>query len=182
MIDWKPMFQNIMGESGALLNDISEAPDRAACITGAAVLDDLLSVLLRARMVQDDKITRFLTSNKSDFELKIDLCYGFGLISEEEYRDLHLMRKIRNRFAHTRGRVSFEDSGVCDRLRTLSLANDFWTMTKTEPSNGLWFLSGWVLLANSLSLRIKDATHIDKATKLSGEKGKTIIFGGPLPE
>lgn len=36
----------------------------------------------------------------SSFSARIDILMGFGFISRDVYKDLHLVRKIRNRFAH----------------------------------------------------------------------------------
>lgn len=56
MADCNSLFDEIAGESRDLLNEIATSPDRAAAITAAAVLSDLLYLILSARMLKDDKI------------------------------------------------------------------------------------------------------------------------------
>jgi DNA-binding MltR family transcriptional regulator len=144
MADCNSLFDEIAGESRDLLNEIAISPDRAAAITAAAVLSDLLYLILLARMLKDDRIVAHtLGSETFSLTVRIDVCYGLGLISEKERRDLHLIRKIRNAFAHSRKAVSFEDPGVRDRCRTLTLANEFWNRPESKPADTkLWFLSG----------------------------------------
>lgn len=46
----------------------------------------------------------------STFAAKIDIAYAFNLLSDENYADLHLIRKIRNEFAHSSEVLGFEKS------------------------------------------------------------------------
>ena len=51
----------------------------------------------------------------------IDMGYALGLISKEVRDELHLIREIRNAFAHTIGVIDFampEVANVCKRLWT----------------------------------------------------------------
>jgi DNA-binding MltR family transcriptional regulator len=46
--------------------------------------------------------------------------FALGLISEKTYRDLQILREIRNEFAHFSESVSFDTPSVRDRCRELS--------------------------------------------------------------
>src|SRR5262245_17334844 len=147
MADYNSLFDEIAGESRSLLNDIAASTDRAAVITAAAVLDDLLKLILRARMLKDEKVVdETLDGEIFSFAVRIDICYGLGLISDKERHDLHIIRKVRNTCAHSRKPVTFEDPSVRDRWRNLTLASEFWNRSGAEPANTkVWFLSGWVM-------------------------------------
>ncbi len=171
-----PLFDEIAAESRRLLRDVSESNDRAAVITAAAVVDDLLDLLLRGSMLKDDKVVEELLDGDSfTFSTRIDLCYSLGLISVLERRDLHLIRRVRNDFAHSRKPVSFEDPGTRDRCRSLNLAKQFWSGSQPSDTK-TWFLSGWVMLANQLSHRLNGSRHAEVAHELGSNV--TIMFGG----
>jgi DNA-binding MltR family transcriptional regulator len=56
------------------------------------------------------------------FAARINYAYCLGLISPDEFVDLHLMRKIRNYFAHGKEECSFDDEEVksmCGSLKTI---------------------------------------------------------------
>jgi hypothetical protein len=77
--------------------------DRAIAIVGATFLEALLEHILRAFLVDDEKeVGKLFEPNQplSTFSGKIALVYSLGLIYEPVYRDLHVVRKIRNEFAH----------------------------------------------------------------------------------
>jgi hypothetical protein len=56
----------------------------------------------------------------STFSARIDLAYRLGLISMQFRRDLHLIRKIRNDFAHNIEGCNFEYDTVVNRTRELA--------------------------------------------------------------
>lgn len=53
------------------------------------------------------------------FSAKIDLAYRIGLISLDEKSSFHLIRKIRNEFAHSSEEISFESDIIKDRISEL---------------------------------------------------------------
>src|SRR6202008_1198062 len=46
---------------------------------------------------------------------KIDICYLLGFISLGTHRDLHLIRKIRNDFAHSASPIDFTNDAIGQR-------------------------------------------------------------------
>lgn len=115
-IDWtafKAFVKEFEGES-----------DRAAVILGAAKLDSLLMQIL------DRFLLPSLSSNDelldgdsplSTFGARINVCYRLGLISSEFAKSLHLVRRIRNAFAHETSGCSLSASAHSDRLKSLLL-------------------------------------------------------------
>jgi DNA-binding MltR family transcriptional regulator len=174
----KTEVEEILKHSRSLLSDISSSTTRTAIIVPAAVLDDLLQLILAARMLKDDKIVHEVLNDQSiTFSMRINICYTFGLISRTERRDLHLFRKIRNDAAHAWKRVSLKEQPLFTRVRTLHFAKEFWKGAGVYPrGTKLWFLSGWVILANQLVLRLNQSQHVETAHELS--MNVPIVFAG----
>jgi hypothetical protein len=164
-----PLFEQIAEESRALLNDVAGSPDRSAGVLAAAVLDDMLGMILETHGERGEGLR---------FHARIERCSQKGLISPEEQRDLHVIREVRNTFAHCRHPVSFEDAGIKEKCRGLGLAQAFWAKSDGQPLDSkVWFLSGWLLLANSLALKLRDAAGGATMGSEPGA-GTPIVFGG----
>jgi len=96
--------------------------DRGCALSVAAYLDSELGSLLRATLIDDSKVTDALLSGRgglSDFSARIDIAYLLGVISQTAHRDLHLIRKIRNDFAHVPGDITFDSQSIASRCREL---------------------------------------------------------------
>lgn len=104
--------------------EFKKETDRACVILSAAMLEQSLETLLRAYLVPistaDDSLFGGPNSPLASFSAKIDVSYRIGLISVKMCRDLHLIRKIRNVFAHNVTGCSFESSSVCSRVCELT--------------------------------------------------------------
>jgi hypothetical protein len=108
----------------AILNaEFGNASDRALAIVAASVVEELLLGLLRGRLVPNDSSQDTLFDGPNaplgTFSAKIDLAYRVGAISHRLARDCHLIRKIRNRFAHELEGGSFETAGVHSQVAEL---------------------------------------------------------------
>lgn len=98
--------------------------DRAAVVLGGAQLDLLLYQLLEAFLLP-------VTSGKDEllegdsplatFSARINVSYRLGLVDEDLARALHLVRKIRNSFAHEISSASLAAGAHRDRVRELVL-------------------------------------------------------------
>ena len=107
-------------------SEFRKESDRASVIIAAAMFDDALNGLLKNHLVSNASSTDDLFDGAnaplSTFSSKISMAHRLGLISSKFCRDLHLIRKIRNEFAHNVHGCSFEDSRV--KSRTLELYKD----------------------------------------------------------
>src|SRR5690348_13100633 len=87
-----------------LHQEFSKETDRAAVIVAASMLDELLRTILVARLVPVSSATDELFDGANapvgTFSARIEMAYRVGLVSVKFARDLHLVRKIRNDFAH----------------------------------------------------------------------------------
>jgi DNA-binding MltR family transcriptional regulator len=80
-----------------------ESPDRGIAISLPAIIDDRLTSILKLVMLDNKKLlNEFFTpgGSLSNFGTKINLVYMLGIVDEEVYRDLSVINKIRNKFAH----------------------------------------------------------------------------------
>ena len=95
--------------------------DRAIAIIGATFLEMQLEHILRNFLIDDEKeVDRLLEYDQplGNFSGKITMAYCLGLIYKPVRDDLHLVRKIRNEFAH-KLYASFEDQKIADWCSSL---------------------------------------------------------------
>lgn len=101
---------------------LSAETDRGAALYAAAFLDARLEALLRCFFVEREKVADDLltgTGGLSTFSARIDLAILLGLASHSTWRDLHLIRRIRNDFAHHPEAIDFSHDPVASRCRGL---------------------------------------------------------------
>jgi len=58
----------------------------------------------------------------STFAAKIQLAYGYGLISKEDYCDIEIIRKLRNDVAHSKKHFTFESIEIKNLVLTITAA------------------------------------------------------------
>jgi len=106
------------------VDEFKQESDRAAVILGAAKLDALLCQILDRHFLpalgSNDELLEG-DSPLSTFSSRINIGYRLGLISAEFAKALHLVRKIRNSFAHDASGVTLASGPHSDRIRTLTL-------------------------------------------------------------
>jgi hypothetical protein len=108
----RPFFDTFRAES-----------DRACGVLSGVLLDSLLESLLRKVMLPSIPNDIFKAQDiLGSFSSKIDLAYYLGHISKGAFTELHLIRKIRNDFAHAINHsLTFSTSPVSDRVQHLQL-------------------------------------------------------------
>lgn len=106
-----------------LIKEFKQESDRAAVILVAALIDEKLTSLLKSKLVAlptaNDDLFEGGNAPISTFSSKIDLSFRLGLISSKFSRDIHLIRKIRNSFAHDIYGCDFENGSVKSRVMEL---------------------------------------------------------------
>lgn len=105
-----------------IIEDFKNESDRATVILGAAKLDAQLYLLL-------SKVLKPSSNNQDDlldgdnplgtFSSRINIAYRLGLINNHFAKSLHLVRKIRNSFAHETKGISLTSGGHSDRVKEL---------------------------------------------------------------
>ena len=116
-----------------IIKELENQTDRGVAIIGAAYLEERLAEALMSYF--SDKIKNKVTINKNretvekrifrgygpltTFSGKIDLGFALGFYGEKSLADFHVIRDIRNDFAHTVDPVSFTSQAIkskCNKL------------------------------------------------------------------
>jgi DNA-binding MltR family transcriptional regulator len=109
---------------------LSEESDRGCALMAAAYLEYELEKLIESILIEDKNISKKLFSGTgclATFSSKIDLAYMLGLISSDIRSDLHILRKIRNEFAHDPEKFGFERDKIrnrCNELKMVGFPNE----------------------------------------------------------
>ncbi|MBN2095230.1 MAG: hypothetical protein JW727_04225 [Candidatus Aenigmarchaeota archaeon] len=160
-----------------LIEEFNKETDRAAVILVVALFDSALESLLRNYLVPSpsgrDEVFNGLNAPLSAFSSKINLSFRLGLISHQFCRDLHIIRKIRNDFAHDIHNCSFENSRVKSRVGELVVSS---CIIKQSPEIRKGFPEGnrgdFLMLASWMLYFINRS-----AQKLSPLRSAELEFG-----
>ena len=101
----------------------SEETDRGHTLVVASLLEEMLEEILKGFLLEGSATENLFKSPYAPFSTlsaKAAASRALGLISDEEARDIDLIRKIRNDFAHNL-MCSFEDSRVRNRASELQV-------------------------------------------------------------
>lgn len=121
--DRKEDGQRLKVNFEAFVNEFKNESDRAAVVLGASKLDQLLGMLLERFLLPCTNGTDSLFANNGPlgtFSSKIDICFRLGLINAEFSKSIHLVRRIRNSFAHEVYGAKLSEGSHKDRVRSLA--------------------------------------------------------------
>lgn len=106
-----------------LEHEFEGANDRAIAIIAATFLDTILEMILREFLIDRKPASGLFDPYKplSTFAAKVHVSYCLGLISEVEFKNLEIIRSIRNSFAHDLTTNSFEDQSINDQCKNLRI-------------------------------------------------------------
>ena len=112
--------ENLHWNIDYLISEFGKESDRAAVILVTSLIDETLTDLLRLHLLPSpsasDEIFDGVNAPLGNFSSKINFGFRVGLISAKFARDLHLIRKIRNQFAHNVFGCTFDDGSVKQRI------------------------------------------------------------------
>ena len=121
-------IRRISDFSEELLASLNGESNRGIALVAAAMLDEaLLALLLRSILstLSDDNSRIDVRGKLFDdrgplqtFSAKIDMAYVSGCIDEDDWKALHIVRKIRNEFAHSVS-LDFSDQSIQARIGNL---------------------------------------------------------------
>lgn len=112
------------GHFRKFVDEFKDESDRAAVVLGAAKLDSLLQQILDRHLLPSLSSSDELLDGDSPlatFSSRINASYRLGLVTAEFAKQLHLIRRIRNAFAHETSGCSLEHGPHADRLKSLLL-------------------------------------------------------------
>jgi hypothetical protein len=111
-----------MDEVFEFRQSLSDETDRGCALMAAAYLDSELQKLLSKYCVNNPNVQKDIfgrSRSLSTFSSRIDMSYLLGLLGPNAHRDLHLIRKVRNEFAHVASPIDFNDPGLAQRCDEL---------------------------------------------------------------
>jgi mannitol operon repressor len=161
-------------DHGRVIEELQKESPRGMVLLGAAMIDDCLFKLLKGFMIDDSKeVDRLLeggaNSPLGSFSSRSLCAYCLGLISENEFHDVEIIRKIRNSFAHDLLRTSFDTQSIKDRCKMLIMPTTIpFTFELNAPSQ---FLITVAFLSTRIALR---ALSVHKQQR---EKARAFIHG-----
>ena len=113
-------IRDILSKAGAWI-DRGQA---ASVLTTIGAIEDVLDAVIKSRMVV---LSRKMESRLfrgygplSTFAAKIDIAFALGLLSDQDYADMQIIRKVRNEFAHSRSVIGFEKKEIADLVQKLN--------------------------------------------------------------
>lgn len=124
-----------------LYDELRHSSDRAAAIVGASILEEFLTLMIEIYLVPEvtdeskfdpesecypNTPDSLLGRSKplNSFCAKIDMCYRLGLIGYRSRHDLHVIRDIRNDFAHNLRECNFEEESIKHKVENLVKSHD----------------------------------------------------------
>ena len=100
---------------------------RGSVIVACAFIEDQLEELLKSRLIVCEKKKDYLFDGANapigSMASKIDLAFRTGCIGAKNRESLHILRKLRNDFAHLSSNINFETQSVKDRTERLLFLN-----------------------------------------------------------
>jgi DNA-binding MltR family transcriptional regulator len=160
-----------------ILDELKNEPDRAAALIGASMLEHALQEAIRSVLrsfhAEKDKDTleRLFGGHGifSGLSAKILSAFALRIIGPVAQRDLDLINKIRNEFAHDMNPLYFNTPRVQDRCKELKITED--TLVR-DNSRGCYLLAVQFYSAalNLWAIRelLDDADRLEMLGTLSG--------------
>lgn len=127
--------------------------DRSIIILAVSYLENYLEYFLKKRLVPHKVVKNLFEGYAplTTLSAKIDIAFAIGLIPEEIYDELHLLRKIRNISAHEDNIVDFSNEKIVDLCSKLVVAKGVRTSSKTPfkfdpPKSQFLFSVFWCMI------------------------------------
>jgi hypothetical protein len=101
----------------SFLSEFNQESDRGATLTAAAVLDDRLSEILAAFLADTPSAKELITGFNAPLgtlSSRAAAAHALGLIQDNEFKEITIIRKIRNEFGHSWQGVSLSTGRAAD--------------------------------------------------------------------
>lgn len=117
MEEKKPDFPPEYQELSIFLSEFHNESDRGAALVAASLLDEQLRDVLFAFFADvptSKELLEGMNAPLGTFSSRLSAAYSLGLIQENEYREINIIRKIRNEFGHKWRGVDFKNQKIHD--------------------------------------------------------------------
>ena len=139
-------------ELSEFLREFNRDSEKGAVLSAGAYLDQRLVEILNSFFVDSKESNELLLGFNAPigtFSARIKATYSLGLIQQNEYEELNIIRKVRNEFAHSWKKVSFTDNKIKDLCGSLPWVGPEELEESSEPRARFTFLVS-ILLADLL--------------------------------
>lgn len=129
------------------IQEMEKESPRGVVLISCATIHDLLGRLIELFLVSHKAVEALLDgpfAPLGTFSARISAAVSLGLISDAEYRDCEMLRKIRNAFAHD-VKVSFSEQRVKDLCKNLRFFGDTY-MNRKIDTEGVYRLSAGTIM------------------------------------
>lgn len=138
------------------LEVLKKESDRGSVLIAATLIDTILLRTIAAFLLEHGDVRKLLVGFNAPlgtFSSKILATFALGLISEDEYRECEIIRRVRNAFAHAIT-TSFKDDRVKDLCSNLKFA-----VLKKEGFNEPEARGQFITAAAALALNLTNRPH-----------------------
>lgn len=101
---------------GPIMAELQKQSDRGAAIIAGSLLEQILETAIKGRLralsTDQHKALFGRMAPLSTFSAKIEIGFAIGLYTEATYRNLNMLRQVRNEFAHKLGALSFDHPDI----------------------------------------------------------------------
>ena len=152
----------MLKEAYGLLRSLEHESDRGCAIAMVSYVETQLGNLLKSRLVQNRKLIKELFDGKgalATFSSRIDMAFLLALVGDDIRKDLHLLRKIRNDFAHSPTPLVFENQKTRDRCLDLRYS----TKNKDDPARN-HFISASIGVLSQILISFLESEGLDPKT------------------
>ncbi|WP_339192372.1 MltR family transcriptional regulator [Paenibacillus sp. FSL E2-0230] len=120
MLQDKKLQMEKLNQYNDVVSIFYKETDRASAVLSASFLENLLEDYLRKFMITEKMVDNLFNGQGAfaTFSSRISTCYALKYIPQNVYRDLDLIRKIRNYFAHNMNDASFDDEEIKNRINS----------------------------------------------------------------
>lgn len=108
-------LQDELNYTNRVLFEFTKEDDRAAAILVAAEMDRVLLAILSDHLLKSSDVSSPFLERDGPLEAfgsRIELGYRIGLLPPVFHNDLHMIRRIRNAFAHSPSGLSFDSPSI----------------------------------------------------------------------
>lgn len=168
-------------------SEFAKESDRACVILTGSLLDSALETLLKTLLFPatsgEDPLFDGPNAPLTSFSARIEMAYRLGLIDSGFARCLHLVRRIRNDFAHNITGCTFLDSSILGRLTELRRATGIPENCKgtrkafpSGPRGDFQMIAGfmqWMLRSLLEDIKTLDGPQYSIYYSLSEKKGRS---------
>jgi len=160
---------------GKFLASFNEESDRGASLVAASMLDDRLAQVLSAFFIESSAATDLISGFNAPlgtFSSRASAAAALGLIEENEFREITLIRKIRNEFGHGWEPLTFESENVAVHARKLPWLGP--TELEETSDNRARFNFAVAILLTDLIWRVRLVSSERRTSKKWPNKSRSV--------